>query len=872
MNDYYQKELDQIYKELNSSKKGLSSKEVRLRLSKYGENKLKTSKKINKFLLFLSQFKSFIVYILLIAVVFSFFLGEKIDSILILIILFANAIIGYFQELSAYQSLEALKKLNINKTKIYRDGVLIEIESSEVVPGDVIYLEAGDRVPADCRIIEEKKLKVNESNLTGENLPVSKTSITIKEKKVLGDQKNMLFSSTKIVEGSALAIVVKTGMNTEIGKITQLIKDEKEELTPLQKKLEIFGRKVGFVVILISIIVFISLLFTKEFTLNNFNSFLFISISLAVAAVPTALPVVVTISLAVGVKRLLKKKALVRRLSSVETLGSCNIICSDKTGTLTKNEMTVKFLWSLDGETKVSGIGYNPHGNLEGTKNSKIVEIGLFCNKASLIKKNNLWEIVGDPTEGALIVLAKKDGLSKEKFNYEILDEIPFDSNRKLMSVLIEDNNKSKFVYTKGAPNKLLEKSTHVLLNGKEVKLTKELKNKILEQNKIYSQKALRVLGFAYKKVNSNKEFNEEKLVFVGLSAMIDPPREDVKESIKKAKEAGIRVIMITGDFKETAIAIGKEVGIDGNAISGEELETLSDEDLEFRLFKENTNIFARVSPEDKLRIVKILQKKDNVVAMTGDGVNDAPALKKADIGIAVGSGTDVAKEAADLVLLDNSFSNIVDAIEEGRGIYDNIQKSIMLLLSGNLGEVLIIFLAVILGWNLPLTAVLLLWINLITDGAPAIAFSVDPYSQNIMKRGPTKLKEGILPKDKLFLIGYLGIIGTLIALFIFYLEGGALADENSLTHLIGQTLVFNFIVLYEILLIFIIRKEYNVKLLTNKLLYLAIFGSIFLQYVIMYSPLNQFFSIVPLDLYQYVYLIIGGISFILFYFILKIT
>ncbi|MFW5704645.1 MAG: cation-translocating P-type ATPase [Nanoarchaeota archaeon] len=857
--DYYKENIEKTIEILDSTKNGLSQTEAKQKQHTHGLNKIRTDVKINKLKLFIGQFKSFIIYILLFAVVFSLLLQEFIDAIIILIILLLNAFIGYYQELSAKKSLNALKQLNKIEAKVYRDGRVIEINSIHLVPGDVIVLEAGDKVPADCRLIEARKLKVNESALTGESLPIEKEVHIIDKEVPLGDRKNMVFSSTNIVEGSAKAIVVETGMKTEIGKITSMIRDTEDDMTPLQKRLDSFGRKLTYVIIGICLVVFI-LSGLREYFTNGMNlsvllHILLIAVSLAVAAVPTALPAVVTIALSVGVKKLLKKKALVMKLSSVETLGSCDIICTDKTGTLTQNEMTVKYAWSLEGLAEIEGVGYNPDGHISKKLNPMLYEIGLNCNNSSLVKEKGIWEIAGDPTEGALVVSARKNKLSK--YNLKI-DEIPFDSKRKLMSVLFEKNNK-KIMYTKGAPDQLLKCCTHVLKNGKKVKITKEIKIQIEEKNIEFASNALRVLAFAYKDVSKSADFKEKDLVFVGLQAMIDPPRGDVIKSIKKTRDAGIRVIMITGDYPSTAKAIASQVGIEGEVISGDELDEMNEKQLEQALDNE-TNIFARVSPKHKQRIVGCLQSQGHVVAMTGDGVNDAPALKKANIGVAVGSGTDVAKEAADFVLLDDSFSNIVNAVEEGRGIYDNIQKSIMLLLSGNLGEVLIIFFAVLFGFNLPLTAILLLWINLITDGAPALAYSVDGYSKGIMQRPPLRQK-GVLPKSKYLLILVLGAVGSAIGLYLFYLFGG-----NGENHKLAQTFVFNFLVFYELVLAFIIRQSYGVKFFSNLWLWIAILFSFGMQFVIMYVPfMAEIFDIVPLGAFGLITLLFAGTLFYLY-------
>ncbi len=861
--EYYQQSINQVLESLQTEPAGLSPEEAAKRLERYGENALDTATRINPLAIFIDQFKSFIVYILLFAVVFSLLIGEYVDTSIILIILLVNALIGFFQELSAHRSLEALKKMSTLRATVLRAGVRKILDARYLVPGDVIELEAGDKAPADCRIIDAVRLKVEESALTGESLPVEKKAEVIKGDVPLGDRHNMLFSATSVSTGNTRAIVVATGMETELGKITALIQDTGEEMTPLQRRLDLFGKKLGYAIIAICAAIFL-LSFVKEYlagtlSVHSLTAFAFIAISLAVAAVPTALPAVVTIALSIGVKRLLARKALVRRLSSVETLGSCDVICTDKTGTLTENQMTVRAGWTLDGEVLLSGLGYAPDGDMTGEMNgegvARLFLCGLLCNNASLYKESGEWKITGDPTEAALLTSAAKAGSATDARRR---DEFPFDSERKLMSVLVADDG-AETIYTKGAPDNLLARCTGAFIGGEIVPLTDEVRKKIEEQNAHYAAKAMRVLAFAFKENEAGVPLEEKDLVFVGLQAMIDPPRVDVIESIKKTRQAGIRVIMITGDYGETARAIGEEIGVLGNVMTGNEVEGIDESGLVAAL-ENNTNIFARVAPEHKQRIVSALQKMGHTVAMTGDGVNDAPALKKANIGVAVGSGTEVAKEASDFVLLDDSFTHIVNAIEEGRGIYDNIQKSIMLLLSGNLGEVLIIFLAVITGMNLPLTAILLLWINMVTDGAPALAYSVDPYGRRIMRRKPKPRDEGILPLAKLVQLGVLGAVGTAIALTLFALSGGASDDSVQLIH--AQTMVFNFVVLYEIILTFVIRSSYHVPFFSNRWVWAAVGICIGLQALLMYTPLAPIFKIVPLGLEDISVLLVGGFCF----------
>ena len=859
---YSQQSAEEVLRALKSRSTGLNQHEAHERLLLHGSNVLESTKAINPVLLFLEQFKSFIIYILLFAVVFSSIIGEYVDSILILVILLANALIGFFQELNAQRSLEALKKIVAHHATVMRDEEKVVIDAADLVPGDILVLSAGDKVPADARILESVLLKVEESALTGESIPAEKDNRMISEKVQIGEQQNMLFSTTSIVVGNTTAVVVGTGMQTEIGKITALISSAGDEMTPLQRRLHRFGKRLGGFILVICLVVFCLLSFQSfirgSLTEQTFISFLFIAISLAVAAVPTALPAVVTIALSIGVKRLLEKKALVRRLSSVETLGSCDVICTDKTGTLTENQMTVRYGWTMDGEVKLQGSGYDPVGEVAGTPIELLFRAGFLCNNADLYEREGGWEMIGDPTEGALLTSALKAGFGKTE---ERMNEIPFDSDRKMMSVLVQNSRRQVTVFSKGAPSHLLEHCSSYCKNGKVFPLDQEVSSQIEGQNDIYASRAMRVLAFAYKETSS-EQFDEKELTFIGFQAMIDPPRKDVLSAIKMTSEAGVRVIMVTGDYQATARAIGKEIGINSEVCSGNVLDTMDDTALT-DLLQSGINIFARVVPEHKQRIVSALQKMGHTVAMTGDGVNDAPALKKANIGIAVGSGTEVAKEASDIVLLDDSFSHIVSAIREGRGIYDNIQKSIMLLLSGNLGEVLIIFVAVMTGMNLPLTAILLLWINMVTDGAPALAFSVDPYGADIMTRKPKGGRENILPLDKLALIGVLGSIGTVLALFLFSFYGGTNGDSEKLR--LGQTMVFNFVVLYEVVLVFVIRRDYKVPLFSNNWVWVAVVFSIIVQLVLMYTPLSNVFKIVALDAKQLFVLFGAAMCFYIF-------
>lgn len=837
----YQKSIESLLNEFNTSVNGLSQSEAEHRVYLYGYNQLNTDIKIHKLLLFITQFKSFIIYILLFAVSLSLLTGEYLDATIISAILIANALIGYFQELSAHKSLEVLKKYNRIHAMVKRDGKFITIDAKFLVQGDIIYVSAGDFVPADCRLLDSDQLKVQEAVLTGESVAVSKAPGVLRNTCQIGDQSNMLFSSTSVIDGIATAMVVKTGESTEMGLVTQLIRETDEELTPLQKKLDVFGKKLSLAIIGVCLFIF-AIIAANEYwhdglNLMSLRDIALISVALAVAAVPEGLPAVVTITLSIGVKKLLKKRIIVKRLSSVETLGSCDVICTDKTGTLTRNEMKVTHAWNLDGESLISGEGYEPVGEQSFQLAPLIYEIGMLCNKSSVYQEQGKWLITGDPTEAALMVSAMK---IIDTPAVDILEVLPFDSTRKKMSVLVKRATEY-FVYTKGAPDPILESCTHVSLHNKIIPITDSLRTTIRSQINHYASQALRVIAMAYKQTQSDEKISEDGLVFVGLQAMIDPPREDVIESIRKTKEAGVRVIMITGDYKETAMAIGKIIGINGRCIEGSELSEMDEKEIQNNL-SDGVNIFSRTVPKDKQKIVTALQRQGSVVAMTGDGINDAPALKKADIGVAVGSGTDVAKEASDFILLSNSFSHVVNAIEEGRGIYDNIQKTIMLLMSGNLSEVLIVVLAVIMGWDLPLTVIMILWINLVSDGAPALALAIDPYGKNIMQRPPRRSDEGIMTANQTYFVVLLALITTAYALVLF----------NNYAHtslIMAQTIVFNVIIVAEIGLVFAIRLLFETPLRSNLWLWVTVLMTVLLQIIIMYTPAAKIFSVVALDI-----------------------
>lgn len=720
---------------------GLSENEVILRREKYGLNVLITKKPKTLLRIFFSQLNNIMIYILICAALISGFIGEISDTVIIALVILINAIVGVIQESKAEKALDALKKLSTPKALVKRDGTIKEIPSEEVVPGDVMILDAGRYIPSDLRLIETANLKIEESALTGESVPSDKEAeLTIEaENTPLGDQINMAFMSTLVTYGRGIGIAVATGMDTQIGKIAAMLEESVDEQTPLQKKIEELGKILGFAAISICVLMFLVGVLKDR---DLYEMFL-IALSLAVAAIPEGLPAIVTIVLAMGVQRLIKDHAIVRKLPAVETLGSVSIICSDKTGTLTQNKMTVTHYFA---DNSLGDIA-----SLDLTKESHrfLLENLVLCNDSTYSDSNK----TGDPTEIALLEAGVQFGIIKDSLQktHPRVQEIPFDSDRKLMTTIHSYENQFR-VMTKGALDSLLKISTTAYLNGETVSLTEELKNKLMEASNKMSDGALRVLGAAYKSLAAEPlegDSVEENLTFIGLVGMIDPPRLEVKDSIALCKKAGIKTIMITGDHKNTAFAIATELGISNNieeVISGSELDILTQDQLNDKI--ESLSVFARVSPEHKVTIVKALRSKGNIVSMTGDGVNDAPSLKAANIGVAMGiTGTDVAKGAADIVLTDDNFSTIVSAIREGRNIYNNIKKSIIFLLSCNLGEVIALFLAILLGWASPLRPIHILWVNLVTDTLPALSLGVDSGDPTVMDKKPRIQKQLFLQK-----------------------------------------------------------------------------------------------------------------------------
>ncbi|WP_195429470.1 calcium-translocating P-type ATPase, PMCA-type [Clostridium sp. D46t1_190503_E9] len=829
---WFNKSPEEIVKELSSNViNGLSSSEAKARLEKNGLNKLQGKKKKSTFQLFLSQINDAMIYILIVAAIISAIVGEVSDAIIILIVIFVNAIIGVIQESKAEKALEALKNMSTPKALVKRDGSIIEIPSEEVVVGDIVIIDAGRYIPADLRLIESANLKIEESAFTGESVPAEKNSNIIEEEKdvPIGDQHNMAFMSTLATYGRGTGIVIATAMDTQIGKIAKMLDEEDENTTPLQKKLAQLGKILGFAAVGISIIMFIVSMFQGRDFLEMFMT----SISLAVAAIPEGLPAIVAIVLALGVQRMIKENAIIRKLPSVETLGSVNIICSDKTGTLTINRMTVKKFY-VNGNTKpLDEI------DIKNNESKLLIDGMILCNDAT--SKDGVQ--TGDPTEVALIDVGNKINIFKEELNniHRRVNEIPFDSDRKLMTT-VNAYDKKFNVFTKGAIDSILKISNKILINGEIKEFTKEEKEKVLDASNLMSDDALRVLALGYKVIDNEHvsiDELEQDLIFVGLMGMIDPPREEVKGSIQKSKNAGIRTIMITGDHKNTAVAIAKELGIASDiseAMSGSEIDTYSDE--EFTKIVNNYRVFARVSPEHKVKIVKAFKAHGNIVSMTGDGVNDAPSLKAADIGVAMGiTGTDVAKGAADMVLTDDNFTTIVSAVEEGRNIFNNIKKSILFLLSCNLGEIVALFVAILLNWAAPLLPIHILWVNLITDSFPALSLGVDPGDKGVMDLPPRNPKESLFAGKMGKLLILNGILIGATTLFAFVL--GEYLYPDSLRH--AQTMAFVVLSVSQLFYSLAMRNEtkslFQVGVFKNKWLIGSIVFGILLQFAIITIP-----------------------------------
>ena len=869
--NWFNKDVKEVEEILSTNvEQGLSDEETKSRREKYGLNELKAKKKKSLFMKFLDQFKDFSIIILIIAAIVSGIVGvaegEGItDTIIILIVVLVNAIIGVTQEAKAEKSLEALQKLTDHASKVVRNGQVVVVPAKELVPGDIVVLDTGDYIPADLRIIEAVNLKSQEASLTGEAVPVEKTTEKIEDTEIgLGDRTNMLFSSSLVTYGRGKGIVVETGMTTEVGKIAEMINKSEDQITPLQQKLNKLGKTLGIVAIVICVIIFIIGLLQNKEPIHMFMT----AVSLAVAAIPEGLVAVSTIVLAIGVQKMVKRNAIVKKLPAVETLGSATVICSDKTGTLTQNKMTVEKVF-LNGEIKdLDKIGKSDIDE----DMTKLVYANMLCNDTKISKDGKL---TGDPTETALVDMAFSLNFDPSIYDrMKRIAEVPFDSDRKLMTTVNKLNN-SYIAYTKGGVDELLKICKGYLLNG-EIKEDLENYTKIVRaKNEEMAKEALRVLACGYKEYDHEPtkeelENIESDLIFVGMVGMIDPPREEAKKAVEKCKTAGIKTVMITGDHKITATAIAKKLGIlenEDEAITGQELEKMSDEDLQKNV--RHYSVYARVSPEHKVRIVKAWQKNGEIVAMTGDGVNDSPALKTADIGCAMGVvGTDVAKEAADVILTDDNFATIVSAVEEGRRIYDNILKVIQFLLSSNIGEIVVLLLATLAtplfaNWfgitDIAHLEILLpihiLWINLVTDSLPALALAFDPANSDIMKRKPNKPGKGVFTKGMTWRIIYQGIMIGLLTLSAFMIGlatttepiDGLTLDESKIE--VGQTMAFVTLAFSELVHVFNVRNNkksiFKTKIFNNSKLIWAVLGSAALMGIILAVPaLRTVFSI----------------------------
>ena len=840
---YYSLDYKEIFSLLESSKEGLSSIIANERLKKYGKNKLIENKKKSKLSKFFSNFKDLMIIILIISATISFVLSivnneSFTDSIIILLIVILNAILGFIQEEKADKAIESLKKMQVTKVKVKRDNNIIIINSEDVVKGDVLVLEAGDSVVADARIIKSVSLKTDESSLTGESIPIEKDTKSLDKNIPLAKRTNMIYTGTNIVYGKCEAIVVETGMDTEFGKIAKSLDNEKKEITPLQKKINDISKVLSMIIFIIILIMFIVGLIKGMDLLEIFM----LSISLAVAAIPEGLPTVITITLSLGMSELSKRKAIVRKMSSVETLGSTEVIASDKTGTITQNKMKVREVYFDNKITNIKDLN----------KNNLLFKSMILNN--DVVKNNNNY--IGDPTEIALYeYLEDCIDINNIRNNNKRIDEIPFDSNRKMMSTVNKDND-NIILYTKGSFDSVIDKCSYIFENNEVIKLTKDKKNKLKNIEKLESNKAYRVLAYAYKKLDNNYtlDFNlENDLIFIGMTSMIDPPRPDVKEAILTCKKAGIKPVMITGDSLLTAISIAREVGIlenNNEAITGSQIDNMSYDELKNQV--NNYSVYARVSPMNKLSIVNAIKDNNKIVAMTGDGVNDAPSIKKADIGIGMGiTGTEVTKNVADIILADDSFKTIVSAVREGRKIFDNIRNVLVYLLTGNITEVLVVFIGMLFGIEIFLP-IQLLYINLITDGIPAIALSFEKEDKFIMNRKVRKKDNSFFTPFLISKITFSSILKTLAILFVYFINLKVYSIE------IASSTAFLTLILLEMIYSYSCKNLkssiLDENILNNSYLNKSIIGLSIVQLLIFITPLKNIFNIVNLNLFQVFY------------------
>lgn len=911
---WHSMDKEEVIQALKTSPRGLTTEEAKKRLTQYGYNELKEKKRRTALHMFIDEFKDIFILLLIAATVFSTIIGyyelstnpelgfleTYADSITIGVIVILVAIAGFIQEYRAEKAIEALKKLAAPRARVLRDGKEAIIPAREVVPGDILVLEAGDTVPADARVIERVELKADEAVLTGESTPVNKDLLTVKPEAPVADRRDMLFMATHTVYGRGKAVVASTGMHTEFGKIAELVQTAEEEETPLERKLDSFATKIAKIVVIVCVIIFaleaFDVIASRTLNVEGFIQAFLSAISLAISAVPEGLPAIVTITLALSAREYAKRNAIIRKLSSAESLGATTVICSDKTGTLTKGEMTVRRVYADNKILEVTGAGYEPKGEFrkgadsitpqDEQELSLLLSIGTLCSNADLSQsEKGSWTVIGDPTEGALIVAGAKGGCEESSLekSFPRVAEVPFTSERKRMTTVHSTPDGHRVAYMKGAPEIVLERCSSILEEGEEKKLTAAKRKRILEVNEEFAGDALRVLGMAYRKLpESLNEFNEktveDNLVFVGLQGMIDPPREEAVKANQTCQEAGIKTVMITGDHKLTAMAVAKEIGIlkeNSKVLTGTELDGINDE--EFGKIVEDVAVYARVSPEHKLRIVKALKAKGEIVAMTGDGVNDAPAVKSADVGISMGiSGTDVTREASDLVLTDDNFATIVKAVEQGRVSYDNIRKYARFLISCNFDELLVIGTFAVLGglfgtnlFPLPLLPAMILWINLATDGAPAVALSMDPPDEDVMKRPPRKPNEGILHGMAAFIIASFTLqsIGTILVFAIEYYLFPAHGFGTPETYKEATTAAFVQAALFELFVVWNCRSETRSvwrmgrDSFKNKYFVIAEIISISATLGIAYIPITaQMFGLVPLTPTDFLY--IFGVAF----------
>jgi Ca2+-transporting ATPase len=865
-------ETQETLQTLSTKETGLTQEDVKKRLLEYGPNELKKERGKSPVKLFIEQFADILIVILLVATLLSLALGEIYDAILIFAIVIASAVLGFMEEYRSEKAIEALKKMTAPTAMVLRDGREVKVDATEIVPGDIVLLYTGDKIPADARLIEAINLKTDEAPLTGESTPVNKDVAPLAENTGLNDRRNSVFTGTVVVYGRGKSVVTSTGMNTEFGKIAKMVQTTVEEETPLEKRMASVGKWLGIFMIVVCLMVAVIGILLKG---RGVLEMILWGVSLAVAAVPEALPAIVTGALAVGVYRMAKVNSIVRRLPAVETLGCTSVICSDKTGTMTKGEMTVQRIYVNDKIIRVSGVGYEPEGEFitddrktDPTAEEELttlLKVATLCNDAKLEKTGERWIIKGDPTEGALVVTAAKADLWKEELEKEAprIGEIPFSSERKKMTTVHMVSGKKRVAFMKGAPELVLADCTKIFEKGKVRKITEEDRTKILKITEDMATQALRNLGFGFKEVpESVKTFDEKienDLIFVGIMGMIDPPRGEVKDAINLCRKAGISVVMVTGDHKLTAIAVAKELGLisenpgEGKVMAGVEMDKIGEDEL--AEIVENVAIYARVSPEHKMRIVRAWKARERVVAMTGDGVNDAPALKLSDIGVSMGiTGTEVTKEASDMVLADDNFASIVKAVKEGREIYDNIKKYLTYLLRCNVVEILVMFIVMMTCPNpvftlgpsvvppaVALTTIQILWVNLTTDGLPAIALGIDPGDPDLMEKKPRNPRESVFTRDvKAYLVG-VPILMTTLLLIGYYMYH---PWENEHLLIEARTQLFTAMVLMELANALSARSLkhtlFKVGVFKNRFLWLAVLSSLGLQLIVLYTPVLQ--------------------------------